>query len=90
MTSLVEKAEGFSKALSLQPTFELCKLHQEIFSGSEVKQENSIRIKNLREQVEVMPAETTASNSVQQNPKKSFYSPQKQYPLRRRKIGLDT
>ncbi|XP_066467822.1 kinetochore-associated protein NSL1 homolog [Tiliqua scincoides] len=90
MSSLVEKAEGFSKALSLQPTLVLCKLHQEIFSGSEVKEENAIKIKNLMAQVEVTPPETTASNSVLLKPKKSLCSPQKYYPLQRRKIGLDT
>ncbi|KAK9412036.1 kinetochore-associated protein NSL1 like [Crotalus adamanteus] len=35
LSSLVERAEGFSKALSLQQTLEQCRLHQEIMFGSE-------------------------------------------------------
>lgn len=90
MSSLVEKAEGFSKALSLQPTLELSRLHQEIFSGSGVKEENATKIKNVTAQVEVSAPETTASNSVLLKTKKSLFSPQKHYPVLRREIGLDT
>ncbi|XP_053166097.1 kinetochore-associated protein NSL1 homolog [Hemicordylus capensis] len=91
LSSLTEKGEGFSKALSLYPTLELCKLHQEIFSGSEVKEENKCKITtNLMAQVEVTPPETTTSNSVLLKLKKPLHSPQKHYPLRRRKIELET
>ncbi|XP_054837247.1 kinetochore-associated protein NSL1 homolog [Eublepharis macularius] len=90
MTSLVGKAEGFSTVLSLQPTLELCKIHQEVFSSSEVKAENQIKGKNLMEQVEVSSPETATSNSVILKIKRPPCSPLKMYPLRRRKIGLDT
>ncbi|XP_015283089.1 PREDICTED: kinetochore-associated protein NSL1 homolog [Gekko japonicus] len=90
MTSLLGKAEGFSTALSLQPTLELCKIRQEVFSSSEVKAENQTKGKNLMEQVEVRSPGTTTSNSVILKIKRPSCSPQKMYPLRQRKIGLDT
>ncbi|XP_062980108.1 kinetochore-associated protein NSL1 homolog [Elgaria multicarinata webbii] len=90
LSSLVEKAEGFSKALSLQPTLERCKLHQEIVSGSEVKTENKIDVKNLTSHVEVTPSQTAASNSVLLKRKRLSCSPQKLYPLKQRKNSLDT
>nr|XP_056708432.1 kinetochore-associated protein NSL1 homolog [Euleptes europaea] len=90
MTSLLGKAEGFSTVLSWQPNLELCKIRQEVFSNSEVKAENQIKSKNLMEQVEVSSPETATSNSVILKIKRPSCSPQKMYPLRRRKIGLDT
>lgn len=90
MTSLLGKAEGFSMVLSLQPTLEVCRIRQEVFSNSEVKAENQTEGKNLMEQVEVKSPETPTSNSVILKIKRPLCSPQKMYPLRRRKIGLDT
>ncbi|XP_061481242.1 kinetochore-associated protein NSL1 homolog [Rhineura floridana] len=90
LSSLVEKAEGFSKTLSMQPALELCKLHQEISSGSEVKKENKIEVKNLVSRVEITPPEITTSNSLLLKIKRRSYSPQKHYPLQKRKPNLDT
>ncbi|XP_064365744.1 kinetochore-associated protein NSL1 homolog isoform X2 [Dromaius novaehollandiae] len=33
LPALIERAEGFSEALTWQPTLELCKLRQEVFAG---------------------------------------------------------
>ncbi|XP_041333007.1 kinetochore-associated protein NSL1 homolog [Pyrgilauda ruficollis] len=87
--ALTEKAEGFSQALSLQPTLELCKLRQEVFSGFKVKEENNV-------QNSVPPGEVTPTGTVSsKNPyvllkrRKAADSPQRRrYPLRRRKITL--
>uniref|UniRef100_A0ACB8GA79 Uncharacterized protein n=1 Tax=Sphaerodactylus townsendi TaxID=933632 RepID=A0ACB8GA79_9SAUR len=90
MTSLLGKAEGFSTVLSWQPTLELCKIRQEVFSSSQVKAENQTESKTLTEQVEVISPETAISSSVILKIKRPSCSPQRKYPLRRRKIGLDT
>ncbi|XP_013920613.1 PREDICTED: kinetochore-associated protein NSL1 homolog [Thamnophis sirtalis] len=90
LSSLVERAEGFSKALSLQQTLEQCRLHQEIMFVSEVKKENKNEVKNLTSQVEVLPSQTAISNSVLLKIKRSSCSPQRRYPLRQRKLSHDT
>ncbi|NWS01423.1 NSL1 protein, partial [Motacilla alba] len=87
--ALIEKAEGFSQALTLQPTLELCKLRQEVFSGFKEKEENNA-------QNSVPPGEVTPTGTVcSKNPyvllkrRKAADSPErKRYPLRRRKITL--
>ncbi|KAG8123249.1 hypothetical protein E2320_018623, partial [Naja naja] len=86
LSSLVERAEGFSKALSLQQTLEQCRLHQEIMFVSEVEKENKNDVKNLTSQVEVIPSQTAISNSVVLKIKRSSCSPQRCYPLRQRKL----
>ncbi|NXX69343.1 NSL1 protein, partial [Spizella passerina] len=87
--ALIEKAEGFSQALTMQPTLELCKLRQEVFSGFKVKEENNV-------QNSVPPGEVTPTGTVcSKNPyvllkrRKAADSPgRRRYPLRRRKITL--
>nr|XP_054486506.1 kinetochore-associated protein NSL1 homolog [Agelaius phoeniceus] len=87
--ALIEKAEGFSQALTLQPTLELCKLRQEVFSDFKVKEENNV-------QNSVPPGEVTPTGTVcSKNPyvllrrRKAADSPgRRRYPLRRRKITL--
>ncbi|XP_060610291.2 kinetochore-associated protein NSL1 homolog [Anolis sagrei] len=90
LSLLVGKAEGFSKAVSLQPTLEPYELDQEIVSGSEEKKENKIDIKDLASQVEVTLPPTASSNSVLLKIKRPLHPPQNRYPLRQRKINLDT
>uniref|UniRef100_A0A8C0V4E9 NSL1 component of MIS12 kinetochore complex n=1 Tax=Cyanistes caeruleus TaxID=156563 RepID=A0A8C0V4E9_CYACU len=87
--ALIEKAEGFSQALTLQPTLELCKLRQEVFSGGSVKEENNV-------QNSVPPGEVTPTGTVSsKNPyillkrRKVADAPRRRrYPLRPRKITL--
>ncbi|XP_015478014.1 kinetochore-associated protein NSL1 homolog [Parus major] len=87
--ALIEKAEGFSQALTLQPTLELCKLRQEVFSGGRVKEENNV-------QNSVPPGEVTPTGTVSsKNPyillkrRKAADAPRRRrYPLRLRKITL--
>ncbi|CAM5144730.1 unnamed protein product [Natator depressus] len=90
LPALIERAEGFSQALTLQPILELCKLRQEVFAGCEAKEEN--KIQSFITQVEVTPAEAAASknSNVILKRKRTADSPQlKYYPLRRR-ITLNT
>ncbi|NXR88108.1 NSL1 protein, partial [Hypocryptadius cinnamomeus] len=87
--ALIEKAEGFSEALSLQPTLELCKLRQEVFSGFKVKEENNVQ--NSVPAGEVTPTGTVCSKNpyVLLKRRKAAHSPERRrYPLRRRKITL--
>ncbi|NXE32550.1 NSL1 protein, partial [Ptilorrhoa leucosticta] len=89
--ALIEKAEGFSLALTWQPTLELCKLRQEVFSGCKAKEENNVQ--NLVPPGEVTPTETVPSKSpyVLLKRRKAADSPERRrYPLRRRKITLST
>uniref|UniRef100_A0A803WEN7 NSL1 component of MIS12 kinetochore complex n=1 Tax=Ficedula albicollis TaxID=59894 RepID=A0A803WEN7_FICAL len=89
--ALIEKAEGFSQALTLQPTLELCKLRQEIFSGCKAKEENNVQ--TLVPPGEVTPTGTVCSKSpyVLLKRRKAADSPERRrYPLRRRKITLST
>uniref|UniRef100_A0A8C3TNW3 NSL1 component of MIS12 kinetochore complex n=1 Tax=Catharus ustulatus TaxID=91951 RepID=A0A8C3TNW3_CATUS len=89
--ALIEKAEGFSQALTLQPTLELCKLRQEVFSGCKAKEENNVQ--TLVPPGEVTPTGTVCSKTpyVLLKKRKVADSPErKRYPLRRRKISLST
>lgn len=91
LPALIERAEGFSQALTWQPTLELCKLRQEVFAGCNAKEENSVQ--NFVSPAEVTPTDADSTN----NPytlfkrKKAADTPQRRYyPLRRRKITLST
>uniref|UniRef100_G3UQI5 NSL1 component of MIS12 kinetochore complex n=1 Tax=Meleagris gallopavo TaxID=9103 RepID=G3UQI5_MELGA len=88
-STLIERAEGFSQALTWQPILELCKLRQEVFTGCNAKEENSVQ--NFVSPAEVTPTDADTTN----NPytlfkrKKAADTPQRRYyPLRRRKITL--
>ncbi|XP_068792617.1 kinetochore-associated protein NSL1 homolog [Struthio camelus] len=91
LPALIERAEGFSQALTWQPTLELCKLRQEVFAGCKAKEENNMQ--NFISPVEVTPTDTDASknNYIFLKRKRAADSPQaRRYPLRRRKITLST
>ncbi|TRZ26117.1 hypothetical protein HGM15179_000967 [Zosterops borbonicus] len=86
--ALIEKAEGFSQALTMQPTLELCKLRQDVFSGCKAKEEN---VQNSVPPGEVTPTGTVSSKSpyILLKRRKAADSPERRrYPLRRRKITL--
>ncbi|NWS65388.1 NSL1 protein, partial [Crotophaga sulcirostris] len=90
LPALIERAEGFSQALTWQPSLELCKLRQEVFAGCEAKKESNVQ--NL-----VSPEVTPTDTDTKKNPRvllkrrKLTDSPgRRRYPLRRRKINLST
>ncbi|NXW61069.1 NSL1 protein, partial [Eurystomus gularis] len=89
LPALIERAEGFSQALTWQPTLELCKLRQEVFAGCKAKEENNVQ--NLVSPGEVTPTDTDTRKNpyVLLKRKKLVDSPERRrYPLRRRKIVL--
>ncbi|KFQ06315.1 Kinetochore-associated protein NSL1, partial [Leptosomus discolor] len=89
LPALIERAEGFSQALTWQPTLELCKLRQEVFAGCKAKEENNVQ--NFISPGEVTPTDTDTSKNpcVLLKRKKPIDSPERRrYPLRRRKIIL--
>uniref|UniRef100_A0A8C0B9A7 NSL1 component of MIS12 kinetochore complex n=1 Tax=Buteo japonicus TaxID=224669 RepID=A0A8C0B9A7_9AVES len=91
LPALIERAEGFSQALTWQPTLELCKLRQEVFAGCKAKEENNVQ--NFISPGEVTPtdADTSENAYVLLKKKKAADSPERRrYPLRRRKITLST
>ncbi|NWX45014.1 NSL1 protein, partial [Steatornis caripensis] len=88
---LIERAEGFSQALTWQPTLELCKLRQEVLAGCKAKEENNVQ--NFVSPREVTPthADTSKNSCVLLKRKKAVDSSERRrYPLRRRKITLST
>ncbi|KAF1473992.1 hypothetical protein FQV18_0013160, partial [Eudyptula minor novaehollandiae] len=89
LPALIERAEGFSQALTWQPTLELCKLRQEVFAGCKAKEEDNVQ--NFISPGEVTPtdADTSKNPYVLLKRKKAADSPERRrYPLRRRKITL--
>ncbi|KAF1580603.1 hypothetical protein FQV11_0013077, partial [Eudyptes moseleyi] len=89
LPALIERAEGFSQALTWQPTLELCKLRQEVFAGCKAKEEDNVQ--NFVSPGEVTPtdADTSKNPYVLLKRKKAADSPERRrYPLRRRKITL--
>ncbi|KAM6138555.1 kinetochore-associated protein NSL1 homolog [Phoenicopterus ruber ruber] len=59
---LIERAEGFSQALTWQPTLELCKLRQEVFAGCKAKEENNVQ--NFISPGEVTPTDADTSKNL--------------------------
>uniref|UniRef100_A0A7M4DVV2 NSL1 component of MIS12 kinetochore complex n=1 Tax=Crocodylus porosus TaxID=8502 RepID=A0A7M4DVV2_CROPO len=89
LPALIERAEGFSQALALQPVLELCKLRQEVFAGCKAKEEN--KIQSLVTKVEITPTDTAAKkNSVLKRRRPSDAIQLACYPLRRKRISLNT
>ncbi|NXD07090.1 NSL1 protein, partial [Nothocercus nigrocapillus] len=89
--ALIGRAEGFSQALTWQPTLELCKLRQEVFAGCKVKGEDNAE--NTLSPVEVTPMNTDTNKDTYLflKRKRTADSPRaRRYPLRRRKITLNT
>ncbi|NXR08722.1 NSL1 protein, partial [Semnornis frantzii] len=90
LPALIERAEGFSQVLTWQPTLELCKLRQEVFSGCKAKQENTVQ--NFVSPGEVTPTDADSRKNpyVLLKRKKTVSSPERRrYPLRS-KIALLT
>ncbi|KAM6280794.1 kinetochore-associated protein NSL1 homolog [Porphyrio hochstetteri] len=88
---LIERGEGFSQALTWQPTLELCKLRQEVFAGCKAKEENNVQ--NFVSPGEVTPTDAdTSKNPYVLLKRRKATTPleRKRYPLRQRKITLST
>ncbi|KFP82031.1 Kinetochore-associated protein NSL1, partial [Acanthisitta chloris] len=89
LTALIEKAEGFSQALSWQPTLELSKLRQEVFAGCKTKEESSVQMFVPPGEVTPPDADTSKNPYVLRKKRKAADSPgRRRYSLRPRKITL--
>uniref|UniRef100_A0A8C9G0W6 NSL1 component of MIS12 kinetochore complex n=1 Tax=Pavo cristatus TaxID=9049 RepID=A0A8C9G0W6_PAVCR len=91
LPALIERAEGFSQALTWQPTLELCKLRQEVFTACNAKEENSVQ--NIISPAEVTPTDADTTNNpytLFKRKKAADTAQRRYYPLRRRKITLST
>ncbi|NXN91491.1 NSL1 protein, partial [Rhinopomastus cyanomelas] len=87
---LIERAEGFSQALTWQPTLELCRLRQEVFAVCKAKKENNVQ-KLVSPEVTPTDADTSKNSSVLLKRKRAVGSPErKRYPLQQRKINGST
>ncbi|NXP53211.1 NSL1 protein, partial [Heliornis fulica] len=90
LPALIERAEGFSQALTWQPTLELCKLRQEVFADCKAKEGNNVQ-NFVSPEVTPTDANTSKNPYVLLKRKKAVASVQrKRYPLRQRKISLST
>ncbi|XP_033916581.1 kinetochore-associated protein NSL1 homolog [Melopsittacus undulatus] len=88
LPGLVEKAEGFSQALTWQPTLELCRVQQGVFAFKEKKETN---VQDLFSPGEVTPTDTDTNKNVLLKRRRAVSSPQRRrYPLRRKKIAFST
>ncbi|XP_064020548.1 kinetochore-associated protein NSL1 homolog isoform X2 [Pogoniulus pusillus] len=84
LPALIERAEGFSQVLTWQPTLELCRLRQEVFSGCKAKQENTVQ-NSVSQEVTPTDADTRKNPYVLLKRKKTASSPERRrYPLRRK------
>ncbi|XP_057407746.1 kinetochore-associated protein NSL1 homolog isoform X1 [Balaenoptera acutorostrata] len=91
LPALIEQGDGFSQVLKMQPVIQLQRVHQEVFSGCcrkpDVKPESFIA------QIETTPAETSARKDTDLvlRRKRTEDCPQRKwYPLRPKRISLDT
>lgn len=91
LPALIEQGDGFSQVLKMQPIIQLQRVHQEVFSGCcrkpDVKPESFIA------QIETTPAETSTRKSTDLvlRRKRTKDCPQRKwYPLRPKRINLDT
>ncbi|KAM9564983.1 kinetochore-associated protein NSL1 homolog isoform 1-T1 [Guaruba guarouba] len=88
LPGLIERTEGFSQALTWQPALELCRVDQGVFACKEKKETN---VQNLFSLGEVTPTDTDSNKNVLLRRRKAAGSPERRrYPLRRRKIALNT
>ncbi|XP_005082936.1 kinetochore-associated protein NSL1 homolog isoform X2 [Mesocricetus auratus] len=88
---LIEQGDGFSQVLKMQPVIQLQRINQEVFSSyyrrADTKASKSVT------QVETTPTETAArstSNIVLKRKPAPDCSQRQRYPLRPKRINLDT
>ncbi|XP_038616781.1 kinetochore-associated protein NSL1 homolog [Tachyglossus aculeatus] len=90
LPALIERADGFSQVLTLQPVLELQRLHKEIFSGFNVKEPAKA---DILTQIETTPTESASREATDVGLKRRrlVTSPQrKRYAVQRKKINLNT
>ncbi|XP_011794024.1 PREDICTED: kinetochore-associated protein NSL1 homolog isoform X3 [Colobus angolensis palliatus] len=91
LPALIEQGEGFSQVLRMQPVIHLQRIHQEVFSSCYRKPD--AKPENFITQIETTPTETASrkTSDVVLKRKQTKDCPQRKwYPLRPKKINLDT
>ncbi|XP_012870840.1 PREDICTED: kinetochore-associated protein NSL1 homolog [Dipodomys ordii] len=91
LPALIEQADGFSQVLKMQPVIQLQRIHQEVFSSCHRKPD--AKLESLISQVETTPTETASrgSSNVVLKRKQAQDCPQRKwYPLKPKRINLDT
>ncbi|KAL2770824.1 kinetochore-associated protein NSL1-like protein isoform 3, partial [Daubentonia madagascariensis] len=91
LPALIEQGDGFSQVLKMQPIIQLQRIHQEVFSSCYRK--TDAKPESFIAQVETTPTETASrkTSDVVLKRKRTKDCPQRKwYPLRPKRINLDT
>ncbi|XP_060012151.1 kinetochore-associated protein NSL1 homolog [Lagenorhynchus albirostris] len=91
LPALIEQGDGFSQVLKMQPVIQLQRVHQEVFSGCCRKPD--VKPESFTAQIETTPAESSARKDTDLvlRRKRTKDCPQRKwYPLRPKRISLDT
>ncbi|XP_073073162.1 kinetochore-associated protein NSL1 homolog isoform X1 [Manis javanica] len=91
LPALIEQGNGFSQVLKMQPVIQLQRVHQEVFSGCYGKPD--VKPESFVTQIETTPTETSTRNTTDLvlKRKQAKDCPQRKwYPLRPKRINLDT
>ncbi|XP_007950938.1 kinetochore-associated protein NSL1 homolog [Orycteropus afer afer] len=91
LPALIEQADGFSQVLKMQPVIQLQRVHQEVFSSCNRKPD--VKPESFLTQIETTPTETAArkaTNIVLKRKRTKDCPQRKWYPLRPKRINLDT
>lgn len=91
LPALIEQGDGFSQVLKMQPVIHLQRIHQEVFSSRPGK--TDAKPKSFAAQIETTPTDTAsrkASNMVLKRKPAANCPQRKCYPLRPKRINLDT
>ncbi|XP_016074702.1 PREDICTED: kinetochore-associated protein NSL1 homolog [Miniopterus natalensis] len=91
LPALIEQGNGFSQVLKMQPIIQLQRIHQEVFSSCNRKPD--VKPESFITQIETTPTETSTrkTTNVVLKRKQTKDCPQRKwYPLRPKRINLDT
>ncbi|XP_008581490.1 PREDICTED: kinetochore-associated protein NSL1 homolog [Galeopterus variegatus] len=91
LPTLIEQGNGFSQVLKMQPIIQLQRVHQEVFSSCHRK--TDAKPESFMVQIETTPTETASrkTSDVVLKRKQTKDCPQRKwYPLRPKRINLDT
>ncbi|EFB15921.1 hypothetical protein PANDA_005440, partial [Ailuropoda melanoleuca] len=91
LPALIEQGDGFSQVLKMQPIIQLQRVHQEVFSGCSRKPD--VKPESFITRIETTPTETStrkATDLVLKRRRTKDCPQRKWYPLRPKRINLDT
>ncbi|XP_039085984.1 kinetochore-associated protein NSL1 homolog [Hyaena hyaena] len=91
LPALIEQGDGFSQVLKMQPIIQLQRVHQEVFSSC--YRQPDVKPESFITQIETTPTETStrkATDLVLKRRQTKDCPQRKWYPLRPKRINLDT